>query len=237
MFWRRHPQKPVGGGLTQLRETKQPRVLRKTNKTTHHLGLGHVAVTATSLLCGRTANTESPLTRDPIRILWAAFPGSSVPHGMPCSLACLVEQTLEPDVASRHHSHTQSSGERIFPSMPGSLHSLEHRLRRSWSFWKTLVPASCRPTSARGSCCDNFFVSAAGALSSLHFGSRRSPGTGTGLPASPSPPHPTVERPKLNEVPVGPSTQGECKHGKYSGRGPRTATSRHLFVPNCTLVP
>jgi hypothetical protein len=55
-------------------------------------GLGHVVVMATSLLYRLSVNTGIP-SRDPIRIRGRHFPGSSVPHGTPCSLACLVEQT------------------------------------------------------------------------------------------------------------------------------------------------
>lgn len=112
------------------------------------------------LLCGRTVNTGSP-SRDRGR----HFPARVCLMGCLVSLACLVEQTTRPTLHHEHHSHTQSFGERIFPSHArffalsdrSSKSDAEHQLW-PWSFGITIVRASCRPTSVKESCCDTLFA-------------------------------------------------------------------------------
>lgn len=133
------------------------------------------------LLCRPTVNTGSPST-DPTRSMSRGrhFPARVCLMGCLVSLACLVEQTTRPTLHHEHHNHTQSSGERIFPSHArffahsdrSSKSDAEHQLR-PWSFGITLVPASCRPMSVRESAVVSAF---------WHFGNRRSSGTGTGFP-------------------------------------------------------
>lgn len=161
MFWQRRPQQPVGGGLSQLRETKQPRVLRGP-KRPHHLGHrscghhGHIPSFSADVRStpGALQGTVGGTSRLECASWDALFPWPAWSNKQ-LARRCITNITATP----------QSSGERIFPSHArffalsdrSSKSDAEHQLR-PWSFGITIVRASCRPTSVKESCCDTLFA-------------------------------------------------------------------------------